>query len=555
MSRLIEQMKKSAGQLEKYRRAKLSAEKGASPLGSGSLSVCLVFPNTYRVGMSNLAVHTLYSILNGRSDCVCERSFCEEPLTGHSLETGSSLGTFHILAFTISFELDYPNVLRALAAARIPLRSADRDWSHPLVIAGGPCIFSNPEPLADCFDLCVIGEGEEVIHEIIDAFAGARESGHDRPSTLLGLSEIPGVYVPSLFEPVYSDDGRFSGMEAANGRRLPVNSRVVSDLDSHACCSAIVTPATEFADMFLIELGRGCRRGCRFCSASHIYLRRERSLESLKEQISGGKTLSDRVGLVTSDLADFSRGSELIDFLLDSGLGFSASSVRADAVTDDLLEGLKKSGQRTLTLAPEVATERLAAFVGKRITSDDLLGAVERALARAIVNFRLYFMIGFPGEAEEDVAAIAELVSGVHGAMRKAAAGLKKIGRLTVSVNPFVPKPFTPLESAPLAEVGEMTRRIRMLRERLSRVGNTRLTAKSPRMARLQCAFARGDRRAGRLAEAIAEGATPAQAMRAFGDEIERSAAAQSRTRSELPWQVIRPPAARAKTGEGESLN
>jgi len=548
-------MKKDVRQLEKYRRAKLSAERGTIHLKSAPLRVCLVFPNAYHVGMSNLAVHTLYSILNERDDCVCERSFCEEPLTGHSLETGSGLDTFHIVAFTISFELDYPNVLKALIAARIPPRSADRDESHPLVIAGGPCIFSNPEPLADCFDLCAVGEGEELVHEILDTFAAARERSLDRPSTLLALSDVPGVYVPSLFGPVYSDDGHLAGMEATHGRNLPVNARVVSDLDAHPCHCAVVTPATEFAGMFLIELGRGCRRGCRFCSACHIYLRRERSLESLKEQILQGKALSDRVGLVTSDLADYPSRSELIDFLLNNGLGFSVSSVRADAITDDLLEGMSRSGQRTLTLAPEVATERLAAFTGKRITADALLGAVDRALKQEIINFRLYFMIGFPGESDDDVVAIANLASDVQGVMQQAAPALKRIGKLTVSVNPFVPKPFTPLEAAAFAETETLSRRVKILRERLARVGNTRLAMESPRMARLQCAFARGDRRASRLAEAIAEGRTASEAMRVFEDEVKRFTCAQPEGGAVRPWHTIEPPAARRKKGGGGRLN
>jgi len=477
-------------------------------------------------------------------------------LTGRSLESGSLLDRFHILAFSISFELDYPNVLRALRAAHIPLHSAERDESHPLIIAGGPCIFSNPEPLADCFDACVIGEGEEVINEIVEAFSAAREGRMGREATLRFLSGIQGVYVPSLYEPVYSESGELVGMEDKTRSGLPVTARVLDNLDNYPCSSVIVTPETEFSDMFLIELGRGCGRGCRFCSACYTYLRRSRSLDFIKEQIIAGKDLSKRIGLVTSDLADYPHREQLLDFLLNKDLGFSVSSVRADAITEDLFAGMKASGQRTLTLAPEVATEKLVAYIGKRISHERLLQVIDNALEHDIFNFRLYYMIGLPGEEDEDVRAITDVASSVHRVMRQAAKSLRKMGRLTLSVNPFVPKPFTPLESVPFEKMEVLSRRVKMLREGLGRIANTRLVMESPRMAKLQCVFARGDRRVARLAEMLAEGRTVSQVLRSFGKNMERYLRDQPTGIGMRPWHTIQPPGKRhGKEIAGEDSN
>jgi len=519
------------------------------PKRSAPLAVCLVFPNTYHTGMSNLAVHTLYGILNTRTDCLCERSFCDEHLLGSSLETGSPLGAFHVIAFSISFELDYPNVPKTLLAARVPLRATERNESHPLIIAGGPCMFSNPEPLADYIDACVIGEGEEAIGEVMTVVSKARENAFSRTATLRELSQIPGVYVPSLYNPVYSAKGELVGMENRNGSGLPITGRVVADLDEYPCASVLVTPNTEFANMFLVELGRGCRRNCRFCSACHIYLRRNRSLDSLKNRILSARGLSNTVGLVTSDLSDYPQRDELLAFLLNTGFGFSVSSVRADFITEDLLAGMQASGQRTLTLAPETASAKLRVLTGKRITAEALLSAVDLALNHSIINFRLYFMIGLPGEEDDDVEAIVELAKLVRLRMRRAAKRSRKMGRLTVCTAPFVPKPFTPLESVAFADAAVLSRRIKLLRRGLARVANTRLTLESPRMARLQCVFARGDRTVAALIEMIARGQSLAQAMREFGDKLKTYTDAQAESGCVRPWQSITPPAAQNNKG------
>ncbi|RJP18158.1 MAG: radical SAM protein [Candidatus Abyssobacteria bacterium SURF_5] len=546
-------MRRSFRQLEKYRNAKLSAEKARVRPADARLKVCLVFPNSYHVGMSNLAVHCLYAVINSRKDACCERSFFEEPLTGYSLETASSLADFDVLAFSVSFELDYPKILKILNAARIPLRSNQRSADHPLIIAGGPCVFSNPEPIADFFDLLAVGEGEEMIGDILDLYSRTGRRSRSRDELLRQLSEVPGIYVPSFYQPVYDAGGFLKKMNRNEGPALPVSARVVEDLDRHPCASVILTPNTEFANMFLIELGRGCRRGCKFCSACYTYFRRNRSADSIIQQIEEAQTLTDRVGLVTSDLSDYPHRERLLHYLMKKQLAFSVSSIRADAITEDILAGMRRSRQRTLTVAPEVASEKLMSITGKRISSDVLLGAVQRALQQGILSFKLYFMIGFPEEDEDDIHAIIELASRVLKAMQESAKETHKIGKLTISINPFIPKPFTPMEAEPFLNEAPLMRRIRLLRIGIGRLGNTSLLVESPRTARLQCAFARGDRRVGALIESAAGDRSVAQLSRDYGKIIEEFAGAQPED-AMCPWHVIAPPSTQKKPARKVSI-
>jgi radical SAM superfamily enzyme YgiQ (UPF0313 family) len=549
-------MKKSFRQIEKYRKAKLSAERTKIIIKDAPLRACLVFPSTYRVGMSNLAVHSLYGLMNSRKDTCCERSFSDEPLTGYSLESGSPLAGFDIIAFSVSFELDYPKILHILHAAGIPLHTSERNESHPLIIAGGPCIFSNPEPIADFVDAFAVGEGEELMHDILDCYAVFNPRTRSRADLLDALSQIPGIYIPSFYVPVYDGGGALTGMGAKGGPKLPVTARVVPELDRYPCASVILTPNTEFANMFLIELGRGCRRGCKFCSACSIYYRRNRSVDAIIRTLEeAGEETAQRVGFVTSDFSDYPHREKLLDFLMNKKKAFSVSSIRADAITDDILEGIRQSSQRTLTLAPEVASEKLRSLTGKRISVDVLLGVVERALQREIYNFRLYFMIGFPQEDDEDVQAIGHLAAQVQKQMRSAAKKTHKIGKLTLSVNPFVPKPFTPMEAEPFADHAVLARRIRALKSRVARIGNTSLLVESPRAARLQSTFARGDRRAAHIVESAARGASITQIMREYRKEIEKFAGRQPEKAGMRPWHVISPPSAQRRKREKEGFN
>ena len=488
----------------------------------GRLPIALAFPNTYYLGMSSLAVHSLYRLWNARDDIVCERVFTglgasarpgSEPGVALSLESASPLDYFPILAVTLTYEMDYFNLVALLHAANIPARAAERDETHPLIVAGGPAITANPEPLAPLLDAIVIGEVEPIFQQLTDALGAAAEG---REAALDTLAGIPGVYLPHRPDP------------AGSG---PVARLWLVDLDCEPTHSAILTPNTEFAAMGLIEIARGCGRGCRFCLAGYGYRPpRERSAGSILAQARAFLERTDRLGLVSAAVSDHSQIDELALRLRRLGARLSVSSLRVDPLSLPLLRALAESGTRTLTIAPEAGSERLRGVINKTVTEDDVLRAVEQAVGHGFGQLKLYFMLGLPSEEQEDVEAMVALA-------RECANRFP--GQTTVNVTPFVPKAGTPFQRVAQTPARVVKRRLDYVDNQLRRQGVV-VKGESPAWAEIQGTLARGDRR---VAEALltVKRLTPSswkEALRKVGLSPAELLGARHDD-DPLPWDVV----------------
>jgi radical SAM family uncharacterized protein len=456
--------------------------------------------------MSNLGVHQIYSVLNSRPDAVCERVFLpdEEDIEEYS-RTGTRLFTleskrpvkeFDILAFSVSFEQDYVNILEMLRLAGIPADKCERGPDDPLVVLGGICSFFNPEPLADFFDIVIVGEGEEVAGEFVDLYK--KQRGKGRPELLRAAGGIPGVYVPEFYDVLYHEDGTIRERKRLDpdAPELIVKRRV-KDLGRTAASTVILTPDTEFSDRYLSEITRGCGRHCRFCMAGYLYLPpRNLGIDEARGQAKKADDLCGRIGLVGAALSDYPAIGELCAAIEG---GVSVSSLRADSVSKALIERLAESGHKTISIAPEAGSERLRKVINKGVTEADILRAADMIFGSGIPNLKLYFIIGLPTETQEDIDAVIALAEKVREVQLTHARAAGRIGRITLSVNSFVPKPFTPFQWEPMEPVESLNRKQRFLDKAVRKIGNMNLIHDLPKWEYFQALLSRGDRRIGRL--------------------------------------------------------
>ena len=471
----------------------------------------LALPDVYEVGMSNLGLKILYGVLNDRPDTYAERAYCPWPdmeaaMRGAgaalcSLETRTPLRDFDVLGFSLQYEMTYSNILTMLDLGGIPLETAARSDSDPLVVGGGPCAY-NPEPLADFFDCFVIGEGEDVLGEIVETVSLWKKSGRQggRPALLAALAGLDGVYVPSLYRVEYGPDGTFRSISPQGPAPRAVTKRVVPDLDAAPFPTRPVVPYLETVhDRIMLELFRGCTRGCRFCQAGVVYRPvRERKPETLLRlaQELADSTGYDEISLVSLSSADYSCLRELAHELLTrfapQRVSLSLPSLRIDSFSIELANEIQQVRRSGLTFAPEAGTQRLRDVINKGVTEADLFEAAGAAFRSGWAGVKLYFMIGLPTETDEDVLAIASLARRVLALSRGG-----RNSRVTVSVSTFVPKPHTSFQWFPQITTAEMERRQALLRGAL-RDRNISFNWHDPQTSRLEGIFARGDRRLGR---------------------------------------------------------
>jgi radical SAM family uncharacterized protein len=491
--------------------ALLSKEKGVvKKLWTTKTTVALVYPNRYYIGMSNLGFQSVYQLLNNLPDTLCERTFLPEKEEQwefkrsqsvlFSLESSHPLPNFQLIAFSLSFENDYSNILTILKLAKIPLLSAERGNEYPLIIAGGICIFFNPEPLTDFIDLFIIGEAEEILPKFISTYQHYRDKPITKEILLTHLAQIEGIYVPRFYQVCYSSSGTIESFKAQGEVPSKINRRTTKHLEQFPTHSSIVTPHTEFSNMFLMEVSRGCSHRCKFCVIGCVYQPyRRRRLKELKATAAIGLEQKAKIGLIGATLSDHPHIISLCNFINQEGGKFSATSMRIDLVDEELIKLLKKSGHQTITLAPETGSERLRRVINKHLSDEQIFNTLEMIAQHRFRYLKFYFLIGLPTEKAEDIEQLIELVRKIKHHLTKSLPRSKYPETITLSINPFIPKPSTPFQWHPLEHISTLKNKLKKIQKSLRKEKKVVVTWDLPKWSYLQSLLSRGDRRVGKI--------------------------------------------------------
>jgi radical SAM superfamily enzyme YgiQ (UPF0313 family) len=516
----------------------------------GRLRVALAFPNSYFVGMSNLGLQSVYRLFNAHDAVVCERVFLppkqdlaramESPGSLVTIESQTPVRDMDVLAFSVSFEWDYTNVVSMLRLAGLPIYAAERNARHPLVVIGGAVTFVNPEPLAPFADVIAAGEGEVLVPALIERL----RAGGERAASLLALAQQRGFYVPSLYEVRYEPDGTIEAFVPAAGSDAPVPVRKAALATTAAVdppATSIFTPETEFGSRLLVEVVRGCANLCRFCWAGYNYLPvRAFPADRIIEIAAAARPHASRIGLVSIALCDHPEIERLLGRLVDMGYAISPASLRLDDLTEPIIRLLQQSGERSLTIAPETGSDRLRRVINKAMTNEQILEKADLIFASGIENLKLYYMIGLPTEDDDDIVAIRDLTAMIRERMMTYARRRGRVGRISASVNPLIPKPGTAYQWLPMDDPKLVERKLKRLRTLVADLDNVYFSLKSERHSFYQALLSLGDRRvAPVVAAAERNGGQWRAALAETGVDADFYVFRDRSRDKVLPWDII----------------